>query len=161
MNNYPNFKNFNYTDMYNNTFSNPYDNIMNPFKDEFEITKMKNNQNTNPLYDPYNGFIRGNLFKNLYDPYMSEEPYEINPMNEQAKKLTEIDSLGFALIDLNLFLDINPDNREAINLFNNYKDKKEKLTKEYEEKYGPLTIESDSLNSFPWEWINMPWPWDN
>ena len=161
MNNYPNFKNFDYSDMYKGYFNNPYDNMMNQFKDNFEIAELKNNQDTNTLYDPYNGLIRGNLFKNLYVPYMSEEPYEIKPMNEQAKKLTEIDSLGFALIDLNLFLDINPDNKDAINLFNKYKEKKEKLIKEYESKYGPLTAESDLFNLYSWEWINMPWPWDN
>lgn len=158
MNNYPNFKNFNYTDMYNNSFNNSYEDMIKQYKNEFEIEKK---QNTNILYDPYNGLIRGNLFKNLYDKYIDEEPYEIKPMNEQAQKLTEIDALSFALVDLNLYLDINPDNKEAINLFNNYREKKESLIKEYEKKYGPITLESDSLNSYPWEWINMPWPWDN
>ena len=38
---------------------------------------------------------------------------------------------------------------------------KENLTKEYESKYGPITLDSDSLNSYPWSWNDMPWPWDN
>ena len=159
MNNYPNFKNFDYTNMYNNknnSINNPYDNML------FNIMNNENmNQTSNSLYDPYNGFIRGNLFKNLYDPYKREEPYEIKPMNEQAKLLTEIDSLGFAMTDLNLLLDVNPDNKEAIRLFNQYKEKKENLTKDYERKFGPITLDSDNLNSFPWAWIDMPWPWDN
>ena len=143
MNNYPNFKNYN----------NPYDNM---------FYNMMNIENiNNELYDPYNGYIRGNLFKSLYDPYKSEEPYKVKPMNEQAKLLTDIDALGFSMIDLNLFLDVNPDNREAINLFNQYREKKEKLTKEYESQYGPLTLDGESLNLYPWSWIDMPWPWDN
>lgn len=149
MNYYPEFKNFNYNDMnmYNmkNTFNN----------------NTYNNQDNNKLYDPYNGLIRGNLFKNLYDPYKSGEPYEIKPMNEQAELLTSLDALGFAMIDLNLYLDVFPNDREKINLYNQYRKEKEEILKEYESKYGPITTNSDSLNSYPWAWNNMPWPWDN
>ena len=149
MNYYPEFKNYNYTDMnmYNNqnTFSN------NTYKE----------QKNNKLYDPYNGLIRGNLFKNLYDPYKAKEPYEIKPMNEQARLLTDIDALGFAMIDLNLYLDVFPNDREKIALYNQYRKEKESMLKEYESKYGPITTNSDSLNTYPWAWNNMPWPWDN
>lgn len=149
MNYYPEFKNFNYNDMnmYNmkNTFNN----------------NSYNKQNDNRLFDPYNGLIRGNLFKNLYDPYKSGEPYEIKPMNEQAELLTSLDALGFAMIDLNLYLDVFPNDKEKINLYNQYRNQKEERLKEYESKYGPITINSDSLNSYPWAWNNMPWPWDN
>ncbi len=80
MNYYPEFMNFDYNNL------NIYDQ-----------NKMMKNQNE--LYDPYNGLIRGNLFKKLYDPYITEEPYEIKPMNDQAKMLTKLDSLCFAMID--------------------------------------------------------------
>ena len=146
MNYYPDFMNFDYNNL----------NMYNQNK------AMKNNfQNQNELYDPYNGLIRGNLFKKLYDPYISEEPYEIKPMNDQAKMLTKLDSLGFAMVDLNLYLDVYPNDKEKINLYNQYRREKENLLKEYENKYGPITTTSDSLNSFPWAWNNMPWPWDN
>ena len=121
----------------------------------------KTMKNQNELYDPYNGLIRGNLFKELYDPYISEEPYEIKPMNDQAKMLTKLDSLGFAMVDLNLYLDVYPNDKEKINLYNQYRREKENLLKEYENKYGPITTISDSLNTFPWAWNNMPWPWEN
>ena len=55
MNNYPNFKNFDYTDMYNtinNSYNNPYDNML--------YNMMNNEKEKKSLYDPYNGFIRGN-----------------------------------------------------------------------------------------------------
>ena len=153
MNYYPEFKNYDYnmgmnmypkTNMYNkqNTFNNT-------------------SYNDNNLYDPYNGLIRGNLFKNLYDPYKSKEPYEIKPMNEQARMLTDIDALGFAMVDLNLYLDVFPNDREKINLYNQYKKEKESILKDYESKYGPITTDSDNLNKSPWAWNNMPRPWDN
>ena len=146
MNYYPDFMNFDYNNL----------NMFNQNK------IMKNDfQNQSELYDPYNGLSRGNLFKKLYDPYISAEPYEIKPMNDQAKMLTKLDSLGFAMVDLNLYLDVYPNDKEKINLYNQYRREKENLLREYENKYGPITLTSDSLNSFPWAWNNMPWPWEN
>jgi len=149
MNYYPEFKNYDYSNMNMYNMKNNFDN------------KSYNNQNDNRLYDPYNGLIRGNLFKNLYEPYNSKEPYEIKPMNEQARLLTDIDALGFAMIDLNLYLDVFPNDNEKIKLYNQYKNEKEELLKKYERMYGPITTNSDSLNTTPWAWDNMPWPWDN
>ena len=148
MNNYPEFKNFNYLNSFmNNDFDNMY--------------KKDNSNVDNVLYNPYEGLIRGNLFKNLYVPYNSKEPYEIKPMNRQAEMLTKIDGLKFAMIDLNLYLDINPNETKYIDLFNKYREQHDSLLKDYESMYGPITINSDSLNSTPWSWDNMPWPWDN
>ena len=160
MNNYPNFKNYNYAN--SNTLSNMNMYNKNSFNNKYnDQTKMNMTNTTNSLYDPYNGLIRGNLFKNLYDPYKSSEPYEIKPMNTQAELLTYIDALSFAMVDLGLYLDVNPNNQEMIKLFNQYREEKERLTKDYESKYGPITLDSDSLNSYPWSWKDMPWPWDN
>lgn len=113
------------------------------------------------LYDPYEGFIRGNMYKNLYNPYKINSPYEIKPMNEQAEMLTYIDALCFACIDLSLYLDIFPNNKDAINLFNKYNSQKKNLMDKYQEKFGPLTLDSDALNAYPWAWNERPWPWDN
>ena len=136
-----------------NNFFNFKDQWMNNFN-------LSENQNNNSLYDPYEGFIRGNLYKNLYDSYKINKPYDIKPMNEQAAILTDIDALCFACIDLNLYLDVFPNDRQAINLYNKYNSRKSELTKEYEEKFGPLLLSSKSLDSYPWAWNNMPWPWN-
>ena len=113
------------------------------------------------LYDPYEGFIRGNMYKELYDPYKIRSPYEIKPMNEQAEMLTYIDALCFACIDLGLYLDVFPNNKDIINLFNKYNRQKNSLMDKYQEKFGPLTLDSDALNAYPWAWNERPWPWDN
>ena len=144
MNNYFNYPNFNYQ---NN-------------KDNPKNMQYMNNYNQN-LFTPYEGFIRGNMFTSLYDPYRDMKPFQIKPMNEQADMLTKIDSLGFALTDLNLFLDVNPNDKSAIDLFNQYRMQKEELMKKYQDKYGPLELSSDSLNNYPWMWDNRPWPWEN
>ncbi len=112
------------------------------------------------IYDPYNGFIRGNMFPELYNSYKLNKPLEITPMNEQAELLTYVDALTFAMIDLNLYLDVYPNDREALELFNQYRMQADEYTKKYESKYGPLELTSNSLNTFPWAWDNAPWPWE-
>lgn len=123
---------------------------------------QKNNyyQNDN-LFNPYEGLIRGNLFKNIYDPYKNKKPYAIKPMNDQAKMLTDIDSLEFAIIDLNLYLDIYPDDKNAIELFNKYRKDQNELLHNYQNQYGPILLNSDAMNNIPWMWDNKPWPWEN
>lgn len=114
-----------------------------------------------PLYNPYEGLIRGNMSRELYSPYKNEKPYEINPANEQASMLTDIDSLCFALIDLNLYLDVHPEDKNKIELFNQYRIEQNELIRQYENRFGPLLLSSDSLNTYPWAWNNKPWPWEN
>lgn len=118
------------------------------------------NYNKKNIYDPYNGFIRGNLFPDLYNEY-KVKPFNIEPLNDQAKMLTNIDSLCFALTDLNLYLDVNKNDRDIINLYNQYNQTKNKLIEEYQNKYGPILLNSNNLNNVPWNWDNCPWPWEN
>lgn len=117
-------------------------------------------QNSIDIYDTYNGFIRGNMFKDLYNTYKIDTPYEIMPMNEQAEWLTYIDTLAFALIDIGLYLDIHGDDKNAIDIYNQYRQYLGEYMIMYQNKYGPLTKTSDALNMYPWQWDNSPWPWE-
>lgn len=117
-----------------------------------------NNQN---LFDAYAGFIRGNMFPDLYNEYKVKRPFNIEPLNEQAEMLTSIDALCFACHDLNLYLDNYPDDKKMIDLFNQYRVQSNQMIREYEKKYGPLFVDSDANNTYPWAWDNRPWPWEN
>lgn len=125
------------------------------------ISQVNNNYQQGNIYDPYQGFIRGTMFPSLYDPYKMDRPFEIQPMNEQAEMLTNIDALTFATIDLDLYLDVNPNDQRAIELFNQYRSQNQNLIKAYENKFGPLTLSSDALATCPWVWDDRPWPWEN
>ena len=46
-----------------------------------------------------------------------------------------------------------------IPLMQEYRTKNDELTKQYEERFGPLTSDSGSENN--WEWVTGPWPWEN
>ena len=140
---------------------NYYQDYYNYVNNNYNQPIYKKDSNLKTIYDPYNGFIRGNLFKDLYNSYKISNPYNIEPMNDQAKLLTEIDSLCFALTDLNLYLDVNRNDKDMIDLYNKFLEKKEEKLKEYQKKYGPITLNSESLNNYPWNWDNSPWPWEN
>lgn len=148
-------KNYGVNDYYN-YMNNNYNQ---PLYNQQSFNNM--NKVNSKLFDPYVGFISGNMFPDLYNAYKLSNPLEIEPMNEQAELLTSIDALCFACIDLNLYLDLYPEDKSAIELFNKYRVQKEKYEKEYDRKYGPLFISSDALNTFPWAWDNSPWPWQN
>lgn len=115
--------------------------------------------NAKKLYDPLQGLYRGNMYPNLYNGYKIN-PVEIKPLNEQARMLTYLDALCFATIDLNLYLDLFPNDKDILNLFNQYRMEENKIKAEYESKYGPILISSDANNAYPFSWINSPWPWE-
>ena len=82
-------------------------------------------------------------------------------MNDKAKLKRQIYELDFALYELVLFLDSHPTNRRAMELMREYREKREKLIKEYEERFGKyiVTVE-DVPMSERWHWLDSPWPWD-
>lgn len=80
-------------------------------------------------------------------------------MNERQKLMEKIASIDFAIIELNIFLNTHPNDSRSSNKMDEYILKSNKLRREYEEKYGPIT--ATDLNSNQWAWICGPWPWDN
>ena len=132
----------------------------NYINNNYNIPTYEQDVKKNNVYDPYNGLIRGNMFPELYNSYKINDPYQISPMNEQAEMLTYIDALTFACMDLGLYLDVNPDDREALELYNKYRMSLGEYMVPYQNQFGPITKTSDALNNYPWMWNNMPWPWE-
>lgn len=153
MNNYMNGTN--YTQVPNNINYQNFDN--NTFANNFMMPSVNNNE----LVDPSEGLERGNLFKNLYDPYKNYKSMQLNPNSKREQLLNQILSYNFAMKDLNLYLDMNPNDTNYINLYNQYRKSKESLCNQYEKMYGPLNLMSDSLENNNWIWINSPWPWES
>jgi spore coat protein JB len=112
------------------------------------------------LVNSYDGFIRGNMFSELYHPYISNEPFNLTPTNEREALLDKVREYGFAMTDLDLYLDTHPDDTEKIKAYNQFSVMEEQAKKEFETRYGPLTLDSETLNSYPWAWIACPWPWE-
>jgi spore coat protein JB len=112
------------------------------------------------LTDLTTGFIRGNMFQRLYDPWRQGINYLSPPSSERAAALRRIQEVAFAMIDLNLYLDTNPNDQQMIQTYNTLRERKEQLTLAYEQRFGPLTLMSPVLQRQPWAWILGPWPWE-
>lgn len=144
--------------MYNYDLRQNYYNYDN---DNYNKPLYTEDANPNSLYDPYAGFIRGNMFKNLYDPYKTSKPIEIQATTDRDQMLAMLDAFDFATIDINLYLDIYPDDQDMIELFNQYRMERNKLCEEYENLFGPILTSSNANMAYPWAWDNNPWPWEN
>ncbi len=70
---------------------------------------------------------------------------------------TRLQQAKFAAWDAHLYLDTHPCDEEMVQLEEKYLCMADRLTREYEEKYGPLTARTGSGK----EWLKAPWPWDN
>lgn len=146
---------------YQNYFNEPTK-VPNP-NHNMNFNKCMYTQKENPesLYDAYEGFIRGNMFPDLYNQYKVSKPFDVQPMNEQAQLLTYVDALSFAAHDINLYLDNFPNDCAMIELYNHYRMEMKRAMKQYENSYGPLFVTSDATNKQPWSWNSVPWPWEN
>lgn len=118
------------------------------------------NGNMNNLFNPKEGFEKGNMFTNLYNQYKNYQVQNLKPKNEQEMKLYELDAYSFAMHELNLYLDMHPEDQTMVTLFNDYRKKVAELTKEYESMYGPLTVNSNEMESNTFGWVNTTWPWE-
>ena len=116
--------------------------------------------NASKLYDPYQGFIRGNMFPNLYNGYKISNPINIEPKSEKEEMLIYLDYLAFAAHDINLYLDLYPKDKDMLEAFSMYRIEADKVRKQYEKKYGPLEVNSEANTVYPWAWDNKPWPWE-
>ena len=71
-----------------------------------------------------------------------------------------IAAYDFALIEMNLYLDTHPDDREAMELMNAYRQKREELIGAYESRFGPYVVTAADVEGPRWSWVDDPWPWD-
>ena len=134
-----------------------FDNNDYSYKDDFDLYR---NVNIPSLFTPVEAYNNGNLFSNLYSQYKNYTPTVLRASNQREKLFLELSQISFAAHELNLYLDMHPDNESMITLFNDYRERANQLVHEYESKYGPLTISSDSLNQTPFAWEKGAWPWE-
>ena len=90
------------------------------------------------LFSPEHGYNLGNMFQDLYDTYKN---YKIEPLrasDAQEKAYLELSRIAFAMHEMNLYLDVHPNDRTILQLFNDYRKMLIQLEKEYEKMYGPL-----------------------
>ena len=78
---------------------------------------------------------------------------------ERLKLYQWIHMVSFAVNDITLFLDTHPEDPEALAYFNHYRELRTQALKEYQCKYGPLTIDTATPEG-KWLWATQPMPWE-
>ncbi len=155
--------NYNYLDNYNNLRSNINNTSYVPSYDNYNMDRSADDRVTvggMELFAPKEAYEKGNLFKDLYTPYKNYKPYKLTPKDERQKLFLELSEYDFAAHELNLYLDLHPEDKKALNLFNDYRRRANELLEKYESQYGPLTVSSDALVKSPFLWEEQTFPFD-
>ena len=105
------------------------------------------------------GFLRGNMFKDEYVPYKNLTYFDIKPVSERDAKLLNIMNHEFVINDLNLYLDIHPEDKRILEIMEKEINNVKNLKSEYVRMYGPLEVCDTYGESF--KWIRNPWPWED
>ncbi|MDE6954130.1 MAG: spore coat protein CotJB [Erysipelotrichales bacterium] len=129
-------------------------NYFNPFINQ-EPTRQKQPK----LFEPDEAFMLGNLFKDLYMSYKGFSNYCLQPMNQRQKALLDVQINAFVAHEINLYLDMHPNNQRMVELYTEFANKAKEATKAFEEQFGPLEV-ADSINETPFQWVQGPWPWE-
>ena len=107
-------------------------------------------------YDQTDALSNGTLFPGLNLPFHLKTTGSSLPGNQS---LTELQALEFVMLELGLYLDTHPDDKEALELYRTYQQLYHKGVMAYGEKCGPMTHHMP-VDDKDYTWLKDPWPWD-
>ena len=107
-----------------------------------------------PKYEPRKALIRGTLFTGLDLPFRGM----VNQQEKPNTPKTELQTLGFVIQELALYLDTHPDDKEALELYQNYQKIYHKGMMDYNERC-PLKHALPAKGE-RYHWLDDPWPWE-
>lgn len=108
-----------------------------------------------PKYEARKGMIRGTLYPGLDLPFMGM----VNQKEKPVTPRTELQSVGFAVQELALYLDTHPDDKEALELYQNCQAMLHKGLMEFGEKGKPMNHACPNPSK-RYSWMDEPWPWE-
>ncbi len=79
--------------------------------------------------------------------------------NINLELLRRIQELNFAIVDIVLYLNTHPEDRDALRLHNELSQNYHQLVEEYQRRYGQLYANYPDAD-YPWPYVNDPWPWE-
>lgn len=80
-------------------------------------------------------------------------------MMNRMQMLEWVQTLGFVVVDMNLYLDTHPCDTEALAYYKEAVMKYKEAKSQFEATYGPLTA-SSSMDCDRWTWADTPLPWE-
>ena len=121
---------------------------------------MKMNMIKNDMsmtYQLEEALSKGTLFKSLYMPYKYENNISFNYPNKEERILGIIRQITFGIVELNLYLDVNPFDKAAIDLLKTLCNEKHRMLDFYKENYGSLEGCQEYKNEFCYATKSFPW----
>lgn len=111
------------------------------------------------LFSPDDALFYGTAFKSLYEPYKNFKKANVKIANEKERLLLEVQKYAIMCHDLGLYLDVYPNDKEAVELRKNYLKLWEEAKNKYEEKYPPFVKNCKKNDVTPFPWSTTPFPW--
>ena len=108
-----------------------------------------------PKYEARKGIVRGTLYPGLELPFMGM----VNQNELPVTPKTELQALAFAIQELALYLDTHRDDREALELYQQYQQMQHNCMKQYTDTVGPLSHHAP-FDGNQYRWLDDPWPWE-
>lgn len=83
------------------------------------------------------------------------------PKYSRSQMLQYINEVSFAVNDILLYLDTHPCDRDAMEFYRKYVEKRKAALCDFAKYYGPLTVDTaDESHGETWKWVMQPWPWE-
>lgn len=106
-------------------------------------------------YEARKGLVRGTLYPGLDLPLMGI----VNKNNLPVTPLSELQALGFAIQELALYLDTHREDREALELYQQYQQMYSDCIEKYQQEIGPMSHQMPTTGE-EYTWLDDPWPWE-
>ncbi len=81
-------------------------------------------------------------------------------MNDDREKMLEVlTALDFMAVDMALYLDTHPEDKNAIDIYNQIIKEADTARTMYEKNFGPLCSYRSASSEDKFKWIDNAWPW--
>lgn len=101
------------------------------------------------FFTPIQALSYGNLSKTLYKGYKDYQQKILSAENP----MTVLQAYNFVLVDLGLYLDVNPNDEEAIKLYNAYVMEYRNLVENFEKINYQLKLLNVNEPTSVWQWV--------
>ena len=108
-----------------------------------------------PRYEARKGMVRGTLFPGLDLPFMGM----VNQNELPVTPKTELQVMAFAIHELALYLDTHPEDKEALELYQQLQQMYEDAARDFSVSHGPLNHRTPTKGD-TYRWLDDPWPWE-
>ena len=106
-------------------------------------------------YSQEEALNNGTLFPGLNLPFKAK----VKARDVVSGPLSELQALEFVIVELGLYLNTHPDDKEAFALFQKYVAMAKEGRERYEAMFGPLTLKAAAASDC-YSWLADPWPWN-